>query len=142
MKKSTLLLVDDRPHMLDYRKQSLEPFGYSVVVANSAPAALSALEKTPVSAVLVEYKSEEIDVEAVAFLVKQRYSAQPVVLLSADSAMPEPILWLVDEYVMCSEPPEVLVEAIQRATRPKEFGKANKTDSCRTSSTLPGQAIA
>lgn len=142
MKRSTLLLVDDRPHMLEFLKQSLELFGYSVVVANSAPAALSALEKIPVSAVLVEYRSEGIDAEAFALHVKQRYSAQPVVLLSAYSATPEPILWLVDEYVMCSEPLEVLVEAIQRATRPKEFGKPNKTDGCRASSTLPGRAIA
>jgi hypothetical protein len=39
--------------------------------------------------VLLEYKSEGIDAETVAFQIKQRFSNPPIVLLSAYSDMPE-----------------------------------------------------
>ena len=113
-----LLCVDDRPHMLQLRKASLEPLGYSVITAGSASSAIAVLENTAVAAVLVEYKTEGLDAEAVAYHVKQRFPHQPIILLSAYSDMPERILWLVDEYVTRSEPFERLAEVIDRATRP------------------------
>jgi DNA-binding NtrC family response regulator len=73
------------------------------------------LQETSVAAVLLEYKHEGMDVEAVAFHVKQRFPNLPIILLSAYSEMPERILWLVDEYVMKSELPERLVPIIERA---------------------------
>ncbi len=111
-----LLCIDDRPQLLQIRKSKLEPLGYSVAVASSPTAAIAMLQNTPVTAVLLEYKSDGMDAEAVAYLIKQRFPRQPIVLLSAYSEMPERILWLVDEYVMRSDPLERLVEAIQRAT--------------------------
>ena len=60
------------------------------------------------AAVLLEYKQEGIDAEAIACQVKQRFPHLPIILLSAYSEMPERILWLVDEYVMKSELPEQL----------------------------------
>ncbi len=113
-----LLCIDDRPQLLQLRKTSLELLGYSVATATSAPAALAVLEQTPVAAVLLDYKSEGLDAETVAYHVKQKYPDEPVVLLSAYSEMPERILWLVDEYVMRSEPPERLAEVIARVARP------------------------
>jgi CheY-like chemotaxis protein len=104
--------------MLQLRKASLEPLGYSVMTATNASSAMAVLESTAVAAVLVEYKSEGMDAEAVAYHVKQRFPHQPVILLSAYSDMPERILWLVDEYVTRSEPCERLAEVIERATRP------------------------
>jgi CheY-like chemotaxis protein len=73
------------------------------------------LEDAPVAAVLLEYKQEGIDAEAVAWHIKQRFPNLPIILLSAYSEMPERILWLVDEYVMKSELPERLVPIIERA---------------------------
>jgi DNA-binding NtrC family response regulator len=67
---------------------------------------MAVLAQTPVAAVLVEYTSEGMDAEAVAFHIKGRSPKQPVILLSADSDLPERVLWLVDAYVMRSEPPE------------------------------------
>ena len=52
------------------------------------------------AAVLLEYKLEGMDVEAVACHIKQRFPNLPIILLSAYCEMPERILWLVDEYVM------------------------------------------
>ncbi|MGA2990860.1 MAG: hypothetical protein ABSD88_10345, partial [Candidatus Korobacteraceae bacterium] len=48
------------------------------------------------TAVLLEYKLEGMDAEAVAYQIKQRFPRLPIILLSAYSQMPERILWLVD----------------------------------------------
>ena len=86
------------------------------------------LAEAPVDAVLLEYKSEGLDAEAVAYLIKQRFSTLPVILLSAYSDMPERILWLVDEHVLKSELPEGLVRVIERfrpAPCPGQHGKCH-----------------
>ncbi len=66
---------------------------------------------------LVDYKSEGMHAEAVAYLIKQRFPNEPIILLSAYSEMPERILWLVDEYVMRREPLERLARVIERVRR-------------------------
>jgi signal transduction histidine kinase len=75
------------------------------------------LEETSVAAVLLEYKQEGLDAEAVACHIKQRFPSVPIILLSASSDRPERILWLVDEYVMKSEMAERLMPLIERAQR-------------------------
>ena len=118
MSSPVLLCIDDRPQMLQVRKTNLEPLGYSVVTANAASTAIAMLEKTAVDAVLVEYRLEGMDAEAVAFHIKQRFPNQPIVLLSAYSDMPERILWLVDDYIMKAEPLERLAAVVERVTHP------------------------
>jgi CheY-like chemotaxis protein len=115
MDSSTVLCVDDRPQALALRQATLESHGYCVKIASSGYAAMKMLEGTSVSAVLLEYKQEGMDAEAVACHIKQRFPDLPIILLSAYSEMPELILWL-DEYVMKSEPTEQLVRLIERAT--------------------------
>jgi CheY-like chemotaxis protein len=112
------MCIDDRQPMLQVRKANLEPLGYSVITATSAATAITMLEQTPIVAVFVEYKSEGMDAEAVAFQIKQRFPNQPIILLSAYSDMPERVLWLVDDYVMRSEPLERLAEVVERLTHP------------------------
>jgi|SRR5580692_5117935 DNA-binding NtrC family response regulator len=114
MDSPTLLCIDDRPQMLEIRKATLESHGYCVKLASSAYAVMKMLEDTSVVAVLLEYKQEGMDVEAVASHIKQRFPDLPIILLSAYSDMPERILWLVDEYVMKSEMQERLVSIIER----------------------------
>ena len=115
-----LLCVDDRAPLLHLRETLLGKHGYVVVAANSASAAIAKLEICAVDAVLLEYKSEGMDAEAVAVQIKRRFPNQPIVLLSAYSEMPERVLWLVDEYVMKSETMEGLVQTIERAIRTRE----------------------
>jgi CheY-like chemotaxis protein len=117
MDSLTVLCIDDRPQVLELRKAALESHGYCVKIASSGYTAMEMLEETSVAAVLIEYKHEGMDVEAVACHIKQRFSNLPIILLSAYSEMPERILWLVDEYVMKSELPERLVPTIERAHR-------------------------
>jgi two-component system, OmpR family, response regulator QseB len=115
MDSPTVLCIDDRLQVLQIRKATLESFGYCVKIASSGYTAMKMLEETSVAAVLLEYKHEGMDVEAVAFHIKQRFPNLPIILLSAYCEMPERILWLVDEYVMKSELPERLVPIIERA---------------------------
>jgi CheY-like chemotaxis protein len=123
-----LLCVDDRTPLLQLRKALLESVGYSVVTATSAPPAIAKLKNSAIDAVLLEYKSEGMDAEAMAFHIRQRFPNLPIVLLSAHSALPERVLWLVDEYVMRSEPLEGLVQIIERAIRAGEQRTPFKTN--------------
>jgi CheY-like chemotaxis protein len=117
MDSLTLLCIDDRPEMLALRQAALESYGYCVKLASSGYAAIKTLETISVAAVLLEYKQEGMDAEAVACHIKQRFPNLPIILLSAYSEMPERILWLVDEYIMRSELPERLLPIIERARR-------------------------
>ena len=114
MDSPTLLCIDDRPQMLEFRKATLESRGYCVKLASNGYTAIKTLEETQVAAVLLEYKQEGMDAEAIATLIKQRFPDLPIILLSAYSQMPERILWLVDEFVMKSELVERLVPTIER----------------------------
>ena len=115
MGSTTLLCIDDLPQVLELRKATLESQGYSVKLASNSCEAIRMLEETSVAAVLLEYKLEGLDAEAIACHIKQRFPNLPIILLSAYFEMPERILWLVDEYVMKSELAELLVPIIERA---------------------------
>ncbi|MGB7608514.1 MAG: response regulator [Candidatus Sulfotelmatobacter sp.] len=117
MESPTVLYIDDLPQALELRKETLESHGYRVKIASSSYPALKMLEETPVAAVLLEYKTEGLDAEAVACHIKQRFPTLPIILLSAYAEVPERVLWLVDDFVMKSELPERLVPIIERATR-------------------------
>jgi CheY-like chemotaxis protein len=113
MDSPTLLCIDSPPAS-ELRKETLEFHGYHVKIASSSHAAMKLLEESSVAAVLLEYRQEGVDAEAVACHIKQRFPNLPIILLSAYSEMPERILWLVDEYVMKSELPERLISTIAR----------------------------
>jgi len=125
MPSPIVLYIDDRPQMLKLRKATFESLGYCVKTASSAGAAIKALEETPSAVVLLEYKLEGMDAEAVAFRVKQRFPKSSIILLSAYSEMPDRVLWLVDEYVMKSEPLDGLVRVIERLTRSADSAEAH-----------------
>jgi DNA-binding NtrC family response regulator len=132
MDSPTVLCVDDRPQALELRKAALEPRGYCVKIASSSYTAMKMLDEASVVAVLLEYKEEGVDAEAVACDIKQRFPNLPIILISAYAEMPERILWLVDEYVMKSEMPEGLVRVIERAIQ-----LAVHTSGVRHASVLP-----
>ena len=117
MNSPIVLCVDDRSEVLKFRKATLESQGYRVKLALSGYEAIKTLEEASVAAVLLEYKQEGMDTEAVACHIKQRFANLPVILLSAYYEMPERILWLVDEYVMKSEMPGGLVPIVRQVCR-------------------------
>jgi DNA-binding response OmpR family regulator len=112
-----VLYIDDRPQLLELRKATLESHGYCVKIASSGYTAIKTLEEESVDAVLLEYKEEGMDAEALTYQINQKFRNVPIILLSAYFEMPERILWFVDEYVMKSEMPDGLVRVIDRVTR-------------------------
>ncbi len=138
MPSPIVLCIDYKPEMLKLRKTTFESLGYCVRTASSAGAALKVLEETPSAVVLLEYKLEGMEAEAVAFRIKQRFPESPIVLLSAYSEMPDRVLWLVDDYVMKSEPLEGLGRVIERLTPSADSTEAHNlafaSDGCCHSS--------
>ena len=131
MDARTVLCIDDCPQLLELRKAILQSHGYHVKIALSGHVAIKMLAEMPVDAVLLEYKSEGLDAEAVASHLKSRFPSIPIVLLSAYACMPERILWLVDEYVMKSELTERLLPAIERVVcRSKPQGELKPASRC------------
>lgn len=116
MYSPTVLYVDDSPQLLKLRKTALESEGYSVKIAASSFSAMRILHETPIDAVLLEYKLEGLDAEAIARHIKDTFPNLPIILLSAFFEMPERILWLVDEFVLKSELPQGLISTIKRLT--------------------------
>ncbi len=114
MKHPSVLCIDDHPQLLEHRKTMLESHGYRVTIVSSAQAAVKILEETSVDVVLLEYKLEGMDAEAIAYHIKKRFPHLPIILLSAYFEMPERILWLVDEHVMKSELPGRLWSVMER----------------------------
>jgi len=120
-----LLCIDHRPEQLELRKAALESSGFCVETATNGYAAIKMLEETSVDAVLLEYKEEGMDAEALAYQINQRFPNLPIILLSAYFEMPERILWLVDEFVMKSDLPEGLVRAIERVMQRPAIDEAH-----------------
>ncbi len=141
MSPATLLLIDDHPLILQLRKQRLEELGYSVITASNASSVLATLKTMSIAAVLVEYKLEAIDAEAITVHIKRRFPEQPVILLSAYAEVPERILWLVDEYLMRSDTLEKLVNVIESLTCTKLEKRGKSAIACNRS--LPaGRSVA
>ena len=119
-----VLCIDDRPEQLELRRAALEFSGFCVETATNGCTAIKILEETLVGAVLLEYKEEGMDAEALAYQINQKFPDLPIILLSAYSEMPERILWLVDECVLKSELPGGLVRVLERVTRPVNTDEA------------------
>ena len=83
MDSNTLLCIDDLPQVLELRKATLESQGYSVKLASNGLDAIRTLEETSVAAVLLEYKLEGMDAEAIACHIKQRFPDLPIPLPTA-----------------------------------------------------------
>ncbi|HZW92977.1 MAG TPA: response regulator [Candidatus Eremiobacteraceae bacterium] len=124
MSPPLVLCIDDRLQQLEIRKAALESRGFRVEAATNGCSAIKILQDTLVDAVLLEYKEEGMDAEALAYQINQRFPDVPIILLSAYFDMPERILWLVDEYVMKSELPGGLVRVLERVTRPVKTDEA------------------
>lgn len=127
---SAILLCSDQP--LQSRKTGLEMLGYSVCTALNASSAVAALEQSDLAVVLLDYDSMSLDAEQVALNIRDRFPKQPIILLSAHSQTPRRLLWLVDEYVMTSEPIERASEMIEKFRR-----EPAKTVSSTTTETAP-----
>ena len=122
----TVLCIDDRPLSLELRKSALASHGFCIKAASNGYDAMKLLEQTTVDAIFLEYTQEGMDSEAVAYQIKQRFPNVPIIMLLANTDIPERVLWLVDEYVMNSELPGGLPRAVQRVKHPTNTYEVHK----------------
>jgi len=115
MASPTILCIDDLGASLHLHRALLESKGFRVMTAPNAVLALKLLESGAVDLIIVDYRMEGLDGGAVTKLIKQRQPELPVVILSGyPSLVPEPVFWLVDEFVAKGQPPEVLLKVIAK----------------------------
>ena len=131
MNSPIVLCIDDRPQLLNLRKGAMESQGYCVKTASSGYSALEMLHETSADVVLLEFKMEGLDPEAIASHIKTQFPTMPIVLLSAFAEMPERILWLVDEYVLKSEItelPRIIEQVTHRGNKDERFSRRATQD--------------
>jgi CheY-like chemotaxis protein len=112
-----LLCIDDYQAGLEIRKTMLHSHGCDVLTATSGVAGLKLLEEQAVDAVILDYRMEGMDGEAVARAIRSKNPRLPIVLLTGcPHDIPERLLAMVDAYVVKGEPSQRLLDAIETVT--------------------------
>jgi CheY-like chemotaxis protein len=112
-RKATILCIDDHWNGLIGRKLLLEESGYEVLEATSGSEGLDLFLLRPVDAVVLDYQMPGMNGDIVAAKMKQVKSHVPILLLSAYGPLPKKKLQSVDTFLSKSQPPKVLLSAIQ-----------------------------
>lgn len=111
----TILCIDDQEYGLSLCCAFLERQGHTVLTATSASQALELIEHDVVDAVVLSYRMEGLDGEAVASILKRRRPELPIVLVSGYAAeLCERTRRLVDAVVAKGQQPRLLLSAIHR----------------------------
>jgi DNA-binding response OmpR family regulator len=100
-RKTTILIVDDDPHILRFVKQALEGVDYRILTANNGAQALTMLDATTVDLLLLDVVMPKLDGVSVCRQVRT-YSSMPIMMLTACEHEDEKILGLdagADDYL-------------------------------------------
>jgi len=111
--KATILAVDDEETALFLRKAVLQKFGFEVVTAPSASLALEVLSRMQVDLVLSDLLMPGIPGTELARLIKQKYPALPVIVVSGVNEIPTEAGY-ADLFVSKLEGPEALCGHLRR----------------------------
>ena len=119
----TILCIDDHWNGLIGRKMLLEKNGYEVLEASGGDEGLKLFRSHPIDAVVLDYQMPGMNGDVVAAKMKRVKSHVPIMLLSAHGPLPESKLEAVDTFLSKSEPPKILLAALQDLlnSRPKPF---------------------
>ena len=82
----TILCIDDHEQGLFVRKIVLERRGYKILTATSGVRGLALLQQTPIDAVILDYRMEDMDGAAVATMIRRNFPQMPILLLSGYTA--------------------------------------------------------
>jgi len=114
--KATILCIEDHWKGLIARKMLLEKNGYQVLEASSVDEGLKLFLSRNVDAVVLDYQLPGINGDVVAEKMKRINSKIPIMLLSAYGPLPKKKLRSVDSFLTKSQPPNILLSALQRHT--------------------------
>jgi CheY-like chemotaxis protein len=107
-----VLCIDDEVLGLHVRKILLERAGYEVLTAPDGRSGLEMFRTEPVQAVILDYTMPGMNGGEVANRMRQTKPEIPILLLSANIALPPDIASLVDGYVTKGESAPVLLERL------------------------------
>ena len=121
--KATILCIDDHWNGLIRRKMLLEQSGYEVLEASGGDEGLKLFRSHPVDAVVLDYQMPGMNGDVVAAKMKSINSQIPIMLLSAYGPLPKNKLSSVDSFLSKSQPPNILLSALQEmlSDRPNRF---------------------
>ena len=107
-----VLCVDDEVVGLQVRKILLERAGYEVLTALDGRTGLEVFASQPVQAVVLDYTMPGMNGGEVANRMRQTKPEIPILLLSANIALPAEITALVDIYMTKGEGAPVLLRKL------------------------------
>lgn len=110
----TVLCVDDERLGLRVRKILLEGRGFRVITATNGEQGLGLFEQNPVDVVVLDYYMPGLTGAQVAAELRQRKPEVPIIFLSAYFSLPPHALELADAFITKGDPPEVLMETLER----------------------------
>ena len=117
----TILCINDNRFGLGIRKLLLEARGFKVLTAPSGRVGLATLDRFSVDVVLLDYRMEGMDGEAVATQIRRKHPNLPIVLLSGSpSEIPERLLRMVDAFLVRGQPVESLFTTLGAANGTRE----------------------
>jgi CheY-like chemotaxis protein len=121
--KATILCIDDHLNGLIGRKMFLENNGYEVLEATGGSEGLKLFESHSVDAVVLDYQMPGMNGDVVAAKMKRVKSHVPIMLLSGYGPPPMRKLEAVDSFLSKSQPPNILLSALQELlnSRSKTF---------------------
>ena len=114
LRPRTVLCVDDERIGLRVRKIMLESRGYTVLTASSGNEGLELFEANHVDVVVLDYYMPGLNGGDVASEMRRRRPGVPIVFLSAYFSLPPEALELADAFITKGDPPDVLIEKLQR----------------------------
>lgn len=110
----TVLCVDDERIGLRVRKIMLESRGYKVLTASSGDEGLKVFDAHHVDIVVLDYYMPDLNGGEVASEMRRRRPGVPIVFLSAYFSLPPEALELADAFITKGDPPDVLIDKLQR----------------------------
>ncbi len=115
---ATILCIDNDLSFLELEKSVLETNGFTVLIASDGPAAIALACDNAVDVVVLAFKMPELNGPEVADRLFEQQPDLPVIICTDYfNTVPERILWLASECVDKRDGLDVLVYAIQKATR-------------------------
>ena len=82
LKPKIILVVDDEPSILEMMKYQLEYEGYAVIAENSGQAAIDAVKRTQLAAVLLDLGLPDLDGFEVLKKIKEEKPSLPVIMVT------------------------------------------------------------
>ncbi len=107
-----ILCVDDEVVGLQVRKILLERAGYQVLTALDGKSGLQVFASEPVQAVILDYTMPGMNGGEVARRMRQTKPQIPILLLSANIAVPSDVAAMVDGYVTKGEAVPLLLHKL------------------------------